>query len=221
MWHFIQAELRYQKGRAARFFAGAVAVAALLTTVLDIDDPKGFFFYPSFLLLAGLLLHVATLWDSENEKRSHLHTRLRQSRRAAAGAQVLAPVAFQLLGFSAAMLGWGGLFVGGRLDPGVAAEAAWFLVAANGAGLAFLLGWAHLAPEVEAWKERDPRLAWTVSGLAVVVSLSAAAWALSPAPLASAISLTYPAASAIFYPLAVVLAGLKCWLYTHRDVLGA
>jgi len=219
MWHLIANELRYQKTRAIGFFLGAVAVAFFFTTALDIDDRADYFLFPSLLLFAGILLHVATMWDADSEKRPSLHARMPLSRRTVAAAQIVAPMGYQLVGFVVALLAWGGLVASGVVDRATGIEATWFFVAANGAALAFLLGWAHLAPEVDAWRARSPWLAWLVAGLAVLIAMMAASWALAPRP--SPLNVSYPVACSIFYPLAAALAWLKLWLYSGRDELPA
>ncbi len=244
MWKLILAELRYHRLRACAFYLGAVAVAAAANALFVFESPGvtrfaqqvlpdvGYLLFPATLLLAGLLLHVIVLWESDSERRFELHSTLPVSRAQAALARMAAPILFQLTGLALGIGLWTLIAAAGSLDASAAGstftvwemtlEAIMFFCTANGAGLVFLLGWVYLAPEAEALKIRAPTLAWVATGASVAIALGASTLVLSPwlwPELRQQLSMSYPAAATVLYALAAMLAYVNVRLYAARENL--
>lgn len=230
MWKLILAELRYHRLRACAFYLGAIAVVAAANPLFAFERPAGYFLLPAMLLLAGLLLHVIVLWESDRERRFELYSTLPVSRAQAALARMAAPISFQLIGLALGVGIWTLIAAAGALDASAARStftvweitlgAIMFLCTANGAGLVFLLGWVYLAPEAEALKLRAPTHAWVATVASVAIALGASTLALSPwlwPELRQKLSMSYPAASSVLYALAAVLAYVNVRLYAARE----
>lgn len=217
MWQIVMAELRYHRGHIIGFYVGAIVVAA----AFGWDSWRSYFLYPELLLFSGILLHIVVLWGMDSERRHNLYASLGVSRSRAGLIQLTASLLPQLAGFVMGLALWIALIATGTItERADAFEAAWFLCAANGAALVFLLGWAHLAPVAEALRQDAPVRARAGMVLSVVIALGAAAWALTPW-LAPGQGLSFPLAAALFHAIAVVLAILIVWMLAQRSEWGA
>ncbi len=223
MWQLMSAELAYQRRRTWMLYAGAALVATLSNVFVPMESPKSYFMFASLFLFSGLLLHVMTLWDADTENRLSLLASLPLSRVAMGAIRMVPPLAQQTLGFALALTVWAGVILTGAApDRAEVIEIWWALCSLNGAGLVFLLGWAHLAPEADRLWARSPWTAFLLSAVSVLIALGASALALSPwlAPeLGSPVRIPYSVAALWFHVVAAALAALNLWLFTARTEL--
>ena len=229
MWKLMAVELRYAKGRALAFYAGAVLVAFLTRETLRLTGMRfgpgsfdGYFLYSALLFGSGLVLHLVAIWEATVEHRTQLHLVLPVTHTEAGLARLIPPIVWQFLGLVLAMAVCAGLYWGGVPADGVvpfdALDAAVFLVFTNGAALVFFLGWAHLGQQVSWLKQEKPVLAVATAIAAVTIAVLSAGWALAPwlSPeyaLSPGARPSQLGTAALFHLLAVALVGWNLWLF--------